>query len=122
MAAPPDPNMRSPAGSGEIGRANSQSINSKNSTAAAQDFQADILIGTVRKNSRERFELRLVDFGGCWRLALVLARMSQADDQFRAAARPAVFAPEIIAALRDLLARAVDVCVERELLGPEARQ
>jgi hypothetical protein len=118
MPAPPDPNMRSPAGSGEIGRANSQSINSKNSTAAAQDFQADVLIGTVRKNSRERFELRLVDFGGCWRLALVLARMSQSDDQFRAASRPTVFSPDLIATLRELLDRAVDVCTERGLLEP----
>jgi hypothetical protein len=119
MPAPPDPNMRSPAGSGEIGRANSQSVNGKNSTVAAQDFQADILIGIVRKNSRERFELRLVDFGGCWRLALVLARMSQSDDQFRAAIRPTVFAPELVAALQELLARAINVCVERGLLDGE---
>jgi hypothetical protein len=121
MAAPTDPEKRSPAGSGETGRAKSQSINTNNHTEIQNQPQdADILIGVVRKNSRERFELRLRDFGdGCQRLALVLARKSQSDDQFRAACRPTVFAPELVAALQELLARAIDVCVERGLLDGE---
>jgi hypothetical protein len=113
MAAPPD-QKRSPADSGERGRADSQgSISNQGSTASDARLQADppLLIGAVSKNFRERFELRLRDFGRCRRLAFALAHKSQSDNRYRTVSRPLVFGPALISDLRNLLDEAEAVCI-----------